>query len=124
MSNIVYNEKEEAFELPYKLWDSTMTVRFYTESEEDIMGNISDIAVKLETLGGSRKKIASLIAGEGYYEGSEESLSENLTLDSVYVDMDEDDIIVCFTVSSSDGYMKPQNIELIDGEFEIVQNLY
>lgn len=124
MSNIVYNEKEEAFELPYKLWDSVMTVRFYTESEEDIMGNISDIAMKLETLGGSRKKIASLIAGEGYYEGSEESLSESLTLDSVYVDMDEDDIIVCFTVSSSDGYMKPQSIELIDGEFEIVQNLY
>ena len=124
MSNISYNKEQEAFELPYKLWDNTMTVRFYTESEEDIMANISDIAVKLETLGGSRKKIASLIAGEGYYEGSEESLSENLSLDSVYVDMDEDDIIVCFTVSSSDGYMKPQNIELIDGEFEIVQNLY
>lgn len=124
MSNIVYNEKEESFELPYKLWGNTMTVRFYTESEEDIMANISDIAVKLETLGGSRKKIASLIAGEGYYEGSEESLSENLSLDSVYVDMDEDDIIVCFTVSSSDGYMKTQSIELIDGEFEIVQNLY
>ena len=124
MSNISYNKEQEAFELPYKLWDNIMTVRFYTESEEDIMGNISDIAMKLETLGGSRKKIAALIAGEGYYEGSEEALSENLTLDSVYVDMDDEDIIVCFTVSSSDGYMKPQNIELIDGEFEIVQNLY
>ena len=59
MSNIVYNEKEEAFELPYKLWDSPATVRFYVESESDIMDNIPKIAKKLAKLDGSRKTIAS-----------------------------------------------------------------
>ena len=41
MSNIKYNEKEEAYELPYKLWDTSQTVRFYVESEEEIMKHLS-----------------------------------------------------------------------------------
>ena len=50
MSNIKYNEQEEAFELPYKLWDETRIVRFYVESEDEIMQNLKGIAEKLAKL--------------------------------------------------------------------------
>lgn len=119
MSNIRYNEEQEAFELPYKLWDSMITVRFYTDSEDDIMTNLSDIAAKLETVNGGKKKIAQLAADEGYYEGAAETLAENIVLDSIYVDIDEDEIVVVFYVSSNDGYMNSLACELYDDEFEL-----
>lgn len=119
MSNIKYNEEQEAFELPYKLWDKMITVRFYTESENDIIENLSDIAVQLETVNGGKSTIASLINDEGLYNGDNDALKDFLCLESVYVDIDEDEIVVCFTVSSSDGYMCSVDMELYDGEFEI-----
>ena len=121
MSNIVYNEKEEAFELPYKLWDSPATVRFYVESESDIMDNIPKIAKKLAKLDGSRKTIASMLIDEGYYEGGDhEALAKILTLENVYIDLDDDDMIVCFDTGTSDGYMKAfAHAELCGDLFEI-----
>ena len=121
MSNISYNEKEEAFELPYKIWGSEQTVRFYTEAEADIMNNLTIIAKKLAELDGSRKKIASLIADEGYYEGGDtDRLAKELNLENVYVDIEEDDAVVCITVDSYDGYMPSAVcIEFIDGVPEI-----
>lgn len=124
MSNIKYNKEQEAFELPYKLWDKMITIRFYTESEEDITGNISDIAFKLETINGGKSKLSHLLADDGIYNGSAESLKKSIAIDDIYADIDEDEIIFCFTVSSTDGYMKPQSIELFDEEFEIVGEAY
>lgn len=119
MSNIKYNKEQEAFELPYKLWDNMMTVRFYTESEDDIMQNLSSIAEQLETVNGGKSIIAKLISDEGLYSGDDDALKDFLCLESVYVDIDDEEIVVCFTVSSSDGYMCSVNMELYDGEFEI-----
>ncbi len=119
MSNIKYNKEQEAFELPYKLWDKMITVRFYTDSEDDIMENLSDIAVRLETVNGGKSTIAKAICDEGLYSGDNDALKDFLCLESVYVDIDEDEIVVCFTVSSTDGYMCSVNMELYDGEFEI-----
>lgn len=119
MSNIKYNEQQEAFELPYKLWDNMITVRFYAESENDIMKNLSSIAGQLETVNGGKSAIASLISDEGLYNGDDDALKDFLCLESIYVDIDEDEIVVCFTVSSNDGYMCPVDMELYDGEFEI-----
>ncbi len=124
LSNIKYNEEQEAFELPYKLWDKAITIRFYTESEEDITGNISGIAFKLETINGGKGKLSRMLAEDGIYNGSDESLKKCIKIDDIYVDIDEDEIIVCFTVSSTDGYMKPQSVELYDDEFEIVGEAY
>lgn len=122
MSNIRYNEKEEAFELPYKLWEAEQTVRFYVEDESEIMENLSAIAQKLAKLDGSRRHIASLLIGENYYEGGDtDTLVKNISIENVYVDIEEDDIVVCIDVDSFDGYMsQPMHIELIDDEFEIV----
>ncbi|MDE5936871.1 MAG: hypothetical protein K2G83_05645 [Ruminococcus sp.] len=120
MSNIVYNEQQEAFELPYKLWDKMMTVRFYTENEQDIINNLSSIAMQLESVNGGKTKISEIIVGEGFYNGAEEVLSEHICLESIYVDIDDDEIVVCFTVSSSDGYMGAVDIELYNDEFEII----
>ncbi len=124
MSNIKYNEEQEAFELPYKLWNNMVTIRFYTESEEDITGNISEIAMKLETINGGKKKIAELIAAESLYRGTVDFLKKVIRIDDIYADIDDDGITFCFTVSSEDGYMEPQAIELYDEEFEIVGNAF
>ena len=95
MSNIKYNEQEEAFELPYKLWDETRIVRFYVESEDEIMQNLKGIAEKLAKLDGSRKQIAELLIDDG-------------------------ELIVCFDAGTNDGYMKNfVNIELFGDIFEI-----
>lgn len=121
MSNIKYNEQEEAFELPYKLWDETLTVRFYTESEETIMKNLSAIAKKLAKLDSSKSTVAGMLIDDGYYEGGDsEALAKILKLSNVYVDIDEEDIVVCFDTGTSDGFMKGDvHIELFAELFEI-----
>ena len=121
LSNIVYNEKEEAFELPYKIWENMQTVRFYVENESEIMDNLSAIAQKLAKLDGSRKHIASMLISDNYYEGGDtDTLAKNLSIENVYVDIDEDEIVVCIDVDSFDGYMSdPMHIELFGDNFEI-----
>jgi len=121
LSNIVYNEKEEAFELPYKIWENMQTVRFYVEDESEIMDNLSAIAQKLAKLDGSRRRIASMLIEENYYEGGDtDALVKNLSIENVYVDIDEDEIVVCIDVDSFDGYMSdPMHIELFGEDFEI-----
>jgi len=124
MSNIKYNKQEEAFELPYKLWENMQTVRFYVENESEIMDNLSAIAGKLAKLDGSRKHLAELIISDGFYEGGDTAaLAKNLSLENVYVDIDEDEIVVCIDVDSFDGYMPGAvHIELFEDEFEITGN--
>ena len=124
MSNIKYNKQEEAFELPYKLWENMQTVRFYVENESEIMDNLSAIAGKLAKLDGSRKYLAELIISDGFYEGGDAAaLAKNLSLENVYVDIDEDEIVVCIDVDSFDGYMPGAvHIELFEDEFEITGN--
>jgi hypothetical protein len=121
LSNIVYNEKEEAFELPYKIWENMQTVRFYVEDESEIMDNLSAIAQRLAKLDGSRRRIASMLIEENYYEGGDtDALVKNLSIENVYVDIDEDEIVVCIDVDSFDGYMSdPMHIELFGEDFEI-----
>ena len=121
LSNIIYNEKEEAFELPYKIWENMQTVRFYVEDESEIMDNLSAIAQKLAKLDGSRRRIASMLIEENYYEGGDtDALVKNLSIENVYVDRDEDEIVVCIDVDSFDGYMSdPMHIELFGEDFEI-----
>ena len=121
LSNIVYNEKEEAFELPYKIWENMQTVRFYVEDESEIMDNLSAIAQKLAKLDGSRRRIASMLIEENYYEGGDtDALVKNLSIENVYVDIDDDEIVVCIDVDSFDGYMSDSmHIELFGEDFEI-----
>lgn len=119
MSNIKYNKEQEAYELPYKLWDNMITVRFYTDSEEDIISNLSEIATQLEYVNSNKNTIATLISNEGLYDGADEVLMKHICLESIYVDIDDEEIVVCFTVDSNDGYMIPVNIELYETDFEI-----
>ncbi|MBP5578050.1 MAG: hypothetical protein J6X56_01000 [Ruminococcus sp.] len=121
MSNIRYNEQEEAFELPYKLWNNTMTVRFYTDAEDTIMKKLSDIAKKLAKLDGSKSTVAGMLIDEGYYEGSNaEELAKILRLENVYVDIDDEDTVVCFDTGTDDGFMQGlAHVELFADIFEI-----
>ena len=121
MSNIKYNEQEEAFELPYKLWDNTMTVRCYVDEEADIMKNLKAVAEKLAKLDGSRRQIAELLIDEGYYEGGDpDALAKILTLENTYVDLDDGEVILCFDLSTDDGYMQSSaHAELFGDIFEI-----
>lgn len=121
MSNIRYNEAEEAYELPYQLWDNLQTVRFYAEDESAIMNNIQLIARKLDELDKGREYISGLLIDDGYYEGGDVlGLSRILQMKNVYVDIDDEEIIVCFEVTTSDGYMQGiAHGELYAGIFEI-----
>ena len=121
MSNISYNQREEAYELPYKLWDEMMTVRFYTDSEETIIANLSDIAKKLARLDGGRSTIAAMLIDDGFYEGGNaEALAKLLKLRNVYVDIDEEEIVVCYETGTDDGYMENYvHVELFGELFEI-----
>ena len=121
MSNIKYNEQEEAFELPYKLWNEDMTVRFYTESEDTIISNLKDIAKKLARLDGGRSTVAGMLIDDGFYEGGDaEALARILKLRSVYVDIDEEETVVCFDTGTDDGFMQGDvHLELFGELFEI-----
>lgn len=121
MSNISYNQREEAYELPYKLWDEMMTVRFYTDSEETIIANLSDIAKKLARLDGGRSTIAAMLIDDGFYEGGNaEALAKLLKLRNVYVDIDDEETVVCFETGTDDGYMENYvHVELFGELFEI-----
>ena len=121
MSNIKYNEQEEAFELPYKLWSEDMTVRFYTESEDTIISNLKDIAKKLARLDGGRSTVAGMLIDDGFYEGGDaEALARILKLRSVYVDIDEEETVVCFDTGTDDGFMQGDvHVELFGELFEI-----
>lgn len=121
MSQIKYNEKEEAFEISYKMWENDVTVRFYVEEEAEIMDNFSEIAQKLDKVNRNKKKIAEIIADDGYYSGASEILEGCLQITSAYIDIDEDGVVVCFYVDSTDGYLKPLSMELgYDNGIEIV----
>ncbi len=112
MNKIQYNEKEEAYEINYKLWDNMVTVRFYVEEQQEIMDNFSEIAQKLDKLNRNKKKIAEIISDEGYYGGLSETLEECLQVTSAYIDVDEDGVVLCFNVDSTDGYLTPLTMEL------------
>ncbi len=121
MSNIRYNKAEEAYELPFQLWDNLQTVRFYTEDENAIMENIQVIARKLDELDKAKEHISGLLIDDGYYEGGDPlALAKILQMKTVYVDIDDEEIIVCFEVTTSDGYMQGiAHGELYAGIFEI-----
>ena len=121
MNKIKYNEQEEAYEIVYKIGDNDMTVRFYVEEQEDIMENIKNIAGMLDRLNRSKSDIAQLVSDEGYYEGAAEILEKGIILTKAYIDIDEDEVVLCFSVNSNDGYLRlPLALELYDGEFEIL----
>ena len=122
MSNIKYNEREEAFELPYKIWDEKLTVRFYVEEESEIMKNLSVIAEKLAKVDGSKSQIAGVLIDEGWYEGgSVDALANILKIQNVYVDIDDDEIVACFETGTDDGYMQGMvKMELYGELFEAV----
>ena len=111
MDQIRYNKREEAYEITYKLWEKDMTVRFYVEEQKTIIDNISEIAKKLDKVNNGRKQIAEAIASGGYYRGFAETLAENMQMDSVYVDIDDDGVVVCFTVEGTDGCLAPIAVE-------------
>lgn len=124
MGQIKYNKKEEAFEISYKLWEREVTVRFYVEEESEIMDNFSEIAQKLDKLNRNKKKIAEIIADEGYYSGASEILADCLQITSAYIDIDEDGVVICFNVDSTDGYLTPLSMELgYDNGIEVTGKL-
>lgn len=97
------------------------TVRFYTENEETIIKNLSDIAVKLARLDGGRNTLAAMLIDDGFYEGGNaEALAKVMKLRNVYVDIDDEETVVCFETGTEDGYMEGfVHVELFGELFEI-----
>ena len=117
--------EKEAVYLLHKAYDNGInfydTARFYTDSEETIIANLSDIAKKLARLDGGRSTIAAMLIDDGFYEGGNaEALAKLLKLRNVYVDIDEEEIVVCFETGTDDGYMENYvHVELFGELFEI-----
>ena len=116
---------DEAVRLIRRALDGGMyyfdTARFYTDSEETIISNLSDIAKKLARLDSGKDAIAAMLIDDGFYEGGNpEALAKLLKLRNVYVDIDEEEIVVCFETGTDDGYMENYvHVELFGELFEI-----
>ncbi len=119
MSQITYNEQQEAFELPYKLWDKEVTVLFYVESEQEIMENIKEIADALAKVDRNAEKIAEMIVRDkpnpARLRPEPKKLAETLSLTDVFVELDEGEVYVRFVVADSSGYLKDK-LEIEFGE--------
>ncbi|SDA12286.1 hypothetical protein SAMN02910447_00570 [Ruminococcus sp. YE71] len=119
MSQIKYNEKQEAFELPYKLWDKDVTVLFYVEEEQEIMDNIAVIADALAKVDRNLEKIAEVILrdakGCGKLRPDPKEFSKALSITDTFVELDEGEVYIRFVVADSSGYLKDR-LELEYGE--------
>lgn len=119
MSQIKYNEKQEAFELPYKLWDKEVTVLFYVEEEQEIMDNIAVIADALAKVDRNLEKIAEVILrdtkGCGKLRPDPNEFSKALSITDTFVELDEGEVYIRFVVADSSGYLKDR-LELEYGE--------
>ncbi len=106
MDKIKYNEKEEAYEISYKLWDKDVTVRFYTDDQQEIFSHFTDIAQKLDKVNSSKQKIADILARHKYFGGNADgdSIKEHISVQSAYFDLDDDGAVLCLTIGCSDMY--------------------
>lgn len=105
-TNITYNKKEEAYELPYKLWDSSVTIRFYVDEQQEILDNLTGIAEMLGRVDGNRHKIAEVLASDRYFGEDEtaDNLEPHICVSSAYFDIDDGDLTLCLSIASTDDY--------------------
>ncbi len=119
MSQIIYNEEQEAYELPYQLWDGDVTVLFYVEDEQEIMDNIANIADALEKVNRNREKIAEVILRDrknpAKLKPELKKFAEGISLTDVFVDLDEGEVYIRFVVADQSGYLKDK-LEMEFGE--------
>ncbi len=119
MSAVRYNEEQEAYELDYELWDRPVTVRFYVESEQDIMDNIGDIADKFDRLNRNRSKLAEIIIRDRWTKRSlltldPGDLAKDMYIADCSVEIDEDGIVLCLTAASEKYLDKGLSMEIGD----------
>ncbi|WP_295153814.1 hypothetical protein [uncultured Ruminococcus sp.] len=127
MQKIKYNEEQEAFEIEYELWGRSVTVLLYMEEQEEIMENLSEIADKLGKLDRNKKRIAEVIKRDGRYDKKKfplltiAELEEKMEIESAFVDMDEDGVVLGATVVCENGALGEGVIVeiLSDGSLEI-----
>ena len=77
----------------------------------------------MQSLTGVAKNLRKLIIDDGHFDYAEpDTLADTLELSNIYVDIDEDDTVVCFCVSSDDYNTdgKKLRIELYGSDFEII----
>ena len=127
MDKIRYNEEQEAFEIDYQLWGKSVTVLFYMEDQQEIIGNISEIADLLGRLDRNKKRIAEIIKRDGRYDKKKfplltsAEIEEQMKIESAFVDMDEDGIVLGATAVTDNGALgEGVMVELLsDGSLEI-----
>lgn len=127
MEKIRYNDEQEAFEIDYSLWGDTVTVLLYMEEQEEIMENLADIAEKLEKLDRNKSRIAEIIKRDGRYDKKKfplltsAELEAAMTIESAFIDMDEDGAVLGVTVVTENGALgEGVMVEIVgDGGLEI-----
>lgn len=127
MDKIRYNEEQEAFEIDYELWDEKTTVLLYMETQEEIMENLADIADKLAKLDRNKSRVAEIIKRDGRYDKKKfplltaAELEAAMTIESAFVDMDDDGAVLGVTVVTENGALgEGVMVELVgDGGLEV-----
>ncbi|WP_294469269.1 hypothetical protein [uncultured Ruminococcus sp.] len=127
MDKIRYNEEQEAFEIDYELWGQKVTVLFYMEEQQEIIENISEIADKLGKLDRNKSKIAEVIKRDGCYDKKKfplitiAELEAQMKIESAFVDMDEDGVVLGATVVTKNGALgEGVMVEVLgDGALEV-----
>ena len=110
MSQIKYNEQQEAFELPYRLWDKEVTVLFYVESEQEIMDNITVIADALAKIDRNPDKIAEVIVRDvsapGRLKPDPKEFVKGLSITDAFVELDEGEVYTRFAVADDSSFLR------------------
>ena len=70
MDKIKYNEKHEAYEITYNVWGKPTLVLFFTDDQQEILDNLSEIAVKLDKINSRKAKFAEIMIEGKWYNRS------------------------------------------------------
>lgn len=129
MDGLKYNEKQEAYEIKYTLWDKDdITVRLYFEDKQEILDRISDIAIKLDKINRNRKKVTEVLIRDGWIKkasigtATAEEVEKTLYITSASVEADEDGMILSVNIACEKEYLKAEiSVELVwDDSLEVV----
>ncbi len=121
VDTIRYNEKHEAFEITFDIWDKPTLVLFFVDDQQVIIDNLSVIAAKLDKISSKKSKLAQMIYDGGWFnhqtypfiEASE--LADAMFAAYLSVDIDEGEIFVNIAAAAKDDYFGGiLNIEIGD----------
>lgn len=111
MDKIKYNENHEAYEITYNVWGKPTLVLFFTDDQQEILDNLSEIAVKLDKINSRKAKFAEImIEGKWYNRSAHLFLEASELAEAIFaaylsVDFDDGEIYINIEIAAADDYL-------------------